>query len=77
MPLYEFVCKDCNKKFEKLCSFNAAGAGVVCPGCESINTTKAVSGFASFSKGEGGTTAVGGGGHSCGGCSSHNCGTCH
>lgn len=64
MPIYEFVCKDCNKKFEQLCRIDWQGQ-VKCPGCGSDNIKKILSLFASK------------GSSSCNSCSGGNCSGCH
>lgn len=47
MPLYEYRCKDCGNKFEKLVSLSEKDK-IKCPGCGSENTEKLISGFASY-----------------------------
>jgi putative FmdB family regulatory protein len=54
MPIYEYTCKSCNKKFDHLArSMNDSGAKVKCPECGSDKTAKALSVFAAV----GGDTA--------------------
>ena len=65
MPVYEFYCEKCNKKFEQLCRINWEGA-VKCPFCANEHPSKVLSAFSS----------PGSGGSGCGSCSSHNCGSC-
>jgi putative FmdB family regulatory protein len=49
MPIYEYNCKKCDSKFEKLVK-NAANADhAVCPQCGSKDTAKALSVFAAVS----------------------------
>jgi len=43
MPLYEYVCKDCRKKFELLTTYAASEAGVECVKCHSSNVRKLIS----------------------------------
>lgn len=73
MPIYEYMCAGCQTKFELLRSFSRADEPAACPQCQSQDSRRLISAFASFSKGEGGvTTAIGGsscGRGSCGGCS--------
>lgn len=45
MPLYEFICIDCDEKFEELVI--SPSARVRCPKCGSDKTTKQFSTFAS------------------------------
>lgn len=77
MPIYEFYCPDCDKKFEKLCSLSQSGSQILCPNCQGTRAERCLSKFASFSKGDGGATRSIGGGSSCGSCSSSSCATCH
>ncbi len=44
MPMYEYECRDCGRKFEWL-TFNTKEK-VVCRGCESSNVEKMLSVFA-------------------------------
>ncbi|MFY9114170.1 MAG: zinc ribbon domain-containing protein [Dethiobacteria bacterium] len=71
MPLYEFFCSKCNRRFEQLCS-SGHKEGIECPQCGS--EAKRV--FSTFccKSGSGGSGPSGG--SSCSGCHSSNCGTC-
>lgn len=40
MPIYEFKCKDCGKKFEVKLLVSKAGEKQGCPGCKSSNTLR-------------------------------------
>ena len=74
MPIYEYICKDCGKRFEILRSFNEADAPILCKICQSNQTQRAVSVFYAQS----GSKIVAGGTNSgCGGCSSGSCSSCH
>lgn len=69
MPIYEYHCPTCSHRFEKLQPMNSGGAD--CPVCEQP-ARRAVSVFASVSKGEGEPTSLGplpplSGGGCCGG----------
>ena len=70
MPIYEFRCDSCCKRFEKLCAMGETGSNLKCPACGSENPARVMSGFAAQG------TEKGGSGSSCGTCSSTNCGTC-
>jgi putative FmdB family regulatory protein len=35
MPVYEYICKDCKKKFEVLRAIKDPRTGVACPKCRS------------------------------------------
>ena len=56
MPLYEYQCKKCEKKFEVLVNRSDADNPVECPHCNSKETDKLLSTFcASVSSSEQGT----------------------
>ncbi|MDR1784321.1 MAG: hypothetical protein LBQ99_01080 [Endomicrobium sp.] len=46
MPLFEFICKKCNEKFEVLV-FNKEK--IICPKCKNNEVTKQFSSFSSIS----------------------------
>lgn len=48
MPVYEYRCQDCNKKFSALIGVVAAADDEKCPNCGSANTAKLVSRFARY-----------------------------
>lgn len=43
MPIYEFKCQDCEKKFETILSSANTISDVTCPKCESKNIRKTIS----------------------------------
>ena len=45
VPIYEFRCQDCNKKFSTLIGMVAGADDEKCPNCGSNNTSKLVSRF--------------------------------
>ena len=45
MPLYEYQCKKCEKRFETLLSFKESGDPVKCPHCGSQETDRLLSTF--------------------------------
>ncbi len=47
MPLYEYRCSDCGEEFEKRVSFSEAEQAPSGPACQSRNTKKKLSLFAS------------------------------
>ncbi len=47
MPLYEYTCHDCGRRFEMLQRVGADRAGVLCPGCGGEEVAKQFSTFAS------------------------------
>jgi putative FmdB family regulatory protein len=66
MPLYEYTCRSCGKRFEVLQRMGAGSDGVVCPACGSSEVGKQFSTFASASAG---------GPMPCGAPSASSCGT--
>ena len=75
MPIYEYICKDCNNKFEAVRSFSQADDPIKCSSCGSENTNRTVSKCWSIGNGSVtlSTTASGG----CSGCAGGNCAHCH
>lgn len=45
MPIFEYKCNDCNKKFEVLHKSSANLEEVICPDCQSKNHKKLLSSF--------------------------------
>jgi putative FmdB family regulatory protein len=76
MPVYEYQCSDCTKKFELFVPQRMNTAGVVCRNCHSTEVRKLVSSFASIggdaeqtfnaSSSSGGGCCGGAGGCACG-----------
>jgi len=78
MPMYEFMCCDCESDFEKIVSSSYATGSVECPVCASSQVYKRFSLFgvgsskASYNPSSSYTSGFSGGGGCCGGmCSSH------
>ncbi len=46
MPIYEFVCDQCNRKFRKLVGVVAQPAPLQCPRCQSTDLNRLISRFA-------------------------------
>jgi putative FmdB family regulatory protein len=46
MPLFEFICTECQTTFEQLIRISRSQSDVVCPACQSTKTQKQLSGFA-------------------------------
>jgi putative FmdB family regulatory protein len=61
MPIYEYTCSKCTKKFELLRRFSDTAA-VTCPKCGSTEVERKISSFSCGSSGVGAR----GGGSSCG-----------
>jgi putative FmdB family regulatory protein len=74
MPIYEYECPKCEKRFEKLVFGNDE---VQCPTCN--GGVRRVMSCCSFKSGAGDfkATETGTGKSSCGTCSSTSCATCH
>lgn len=62
MPLFEFICKKCGKKFEKLV-FSTDNEELSCPECKSTEVEKQFSTFSSNASKSSGHEH-----HCCGGC---------
>ncbi len=72
MPLYEYICHDCDIKFEALRPMSKANETIHCKNCESLNTARVLSLFATIGSKSSAEANSNHGGHSCGG----NCGNC-
>ena len=72
MPLFEYACKKCGRRFECLV---AAGkeTSVVCDQCGSADVQKMISCFGIG----GGSSRLKASSSSCASCSSKSCSTCH
>jgi len=71
MPIYEFRCSSCQKKFEALVRIGRE-AEVVCESCGSRDVRKLISGF-----GIGGGSSRIKASSGCSSCSKGTCSTCH
>jgi putative FmdB family regulatory protein len=69
MPIYEFRCSKCGKRFEKLCALGETGSSLHCPSCGEDKPARVMSGFATKGVEKGGSPG-------CGPCSSNSCSTC-
>ena len=74
MPIYEYICKDCGKRFETLRSIKEADSPILCKICQSDHTHRAVSVFFAQS---GSQIIAGGNNAGCSGCTSGSCSTCN
>ena len=73
MPLFEYICKKCNTKFEKIV-FSINREKIECPNCKSTDVQKQISMFSSSSNSDGCSDS------SCGANNSGSCccgGHCH
>jgi len=74
MPIYEYTCEKCDKKFEILIIGKDKPA---CPECGNRKVKRLMSSCGFVSKGSGGeTVSTPAGASSCTGCSSSNCSSC-
>jgi len=74
MPIYEYFCTNCKKKFELIRPLSQADADALCAACGG-KSKRILSRFAAVSKGAGGESApITGGG--CATCGSTGCTTC-
>ncbi|MCX8160436.1 MAG: zinc ribbon domain-containing protein [Candidatus Saccharicenans sp.] len=71
MPIYEYICENCQKRFEVLVKLNSL-VKITCPDCQSERVKRIISAFGIG----GGASRLKGGSGSCSGCSSHSCSTC-
>jgi putative FmdB family regulatory protein len=71
MPIYEYRCDVCERRFEVLTSFAERDRGQICPSCESSRTRVQVSSFAPIGAVSGGDLSplpmASSGGGCCGG----------
>lgn len=74
MPIYEYVCQDCGKRFEVIRAIKDADTPIPCKACHSDQTQRAVSVFYAQS---GSQIIAGGNGPGCAGCSSTSCASCN
>jgi putative FmdB family regulatory protein len=74
MPIYEYVCDDCQTQFEKIVLNKKQE--IACPKCASKKATIQLSVFATSNGSANGSspkppTSFSGGGNNCGGCGCH------
>jgi putative FmdB family regulatory protein len=73
MPVYEYTCSDCSRRFELFVQQRAMADSVVCQHCSSTEVRRLVSTFASVGAG-GEPYSAGDYGSESGGCSGGSCG---
>lgn len=77
MPVYEYYCAECDRRFEALRPMSQADAPIPCPRCAASNTRKMISTFAAISRDGGGSRLVASSGQSdCAGCAGGHCSSC-
>jgi putative FmdB family regulatory protein len=72
MPLYEYQCKSCGFKFEKMRAMIEADEPIMCLKCLSRETRRMLSRFNAHSEGKAITNNT----CSCGNCSGGSCSSC-
>ena len=72
MPIYEFVCGKCGRRFESIVRLGGERE-VCCPDCGAVEVQKLISTFGIG----GGASRLKTASHSCSTCSTKSCGTCH
>jgi putative FmdB family regulatory protein len=73
MPIYEYLCLDCEKRFEALRPMKDSDEPIACSSCEGLQTSRCVTLFYAQSGGR----VVAGGNSSCAACSSNACASCN
>ena len=74
MPIYEYMCFDCGKRFEAIRAMKEADAPIECAKCASEHTGRQIAVF--YAHGGGGKVLAGGGGGGCAGCGGGSCASC-
>jgi len=74
MPIYEYVCSDCDVKFELLRPLSQFAEAASCPHCRQ-SAERVLSNFACFSRDESGVSSMIGG-NPCASCGADSCDTC-
>ncbi len=59
MPIYEYHCKQCGSKFEKLVKLSTKTSDVECPKCGAKRAEKSVSRFGALGNASSGGSSVG------------------
>jgi putative FmdB family regulatory protein len=73
MPIYEYHCRACGERFEKIVMSGSARPS--CPGCDSRKVQRVPSAFG-IGGGEKSASHAGGGG-GCSSCRGGSCSSCH
>ncbi len=73
MPIYEYECRACGERFEKIVVNVSARPS--CPACDGRKVKRLPSAFGIGGGGKAASGARGGGG--CSGCKRGSCSTCH
>ncbi len=76
MPIYEYSCPECGKRFDARRAMKDADAPIACPACGADKSKRGLSLFYAASSGGGALKGAGGGGGGCASCSSTSCASC-
>ena len=76
MPYYEYVCEDCNTKYEMKRCLAEIDDPSACPQCHGTHVARQMSRVIAFSHGDGGTVSALGSESGCGSCGGGSCGSC-
>ena len=75
MPIFEYKCLQCSRKFDEFIRSHSQEEELVCPSCRSTELEKLMSMFGFSSTSENGTKTSSAG-SSCGSCAHKNCENC-
>ena len=77
MQYYDYVCSDCESRFELKRSIKDVDTPAECPHCHGAHVARQLSRVAAFSHSEGGSvSSLGGSSCGCGSCGGGSCGSC-
>lgn len=74
MPIYEYICEDCNHHFDSLRSMSEADSPIACTMCNSQQTTRQLSTF--FAQNGDGLNILPSNNQGCASCRGRSCATC-
>ncbi len=77
MPIYEYRCEACERRFEVLTSFAERDRAQACPSCESVRARVLVSSFAAIGDKSEFTSTLPMAPSTSGGCCGGSCGCSH
>jgi len=72
MPIYEYICLNCQKKFEAIRRMDEADLAIKCPVCDSDEASRTIAVFYAKSGGK----VIAGNDKSCSSCNLTSCSTC-
>ncbi len=72
MPIYEYLCVDCQEKFEALRPMKDADVSIGCPVCDGLNTKRTLAVFYAQSSGR----VLANSQPKCTACSAQSCSSC-